>query len=337
MPLGVAQMDKYERIFRLHRILANRRTPIAVADLRERLDDCSRATLYRDIAFLRDELGAPLDKDPETGGFICRPGPDGRAYELPGLWFSAAELQALVTFHELLGGLGSGLLEEHLAPFAGRIDELIRHRRLQLGELPRRVRLLGGAGRAPGVAFQPVASALLERRELAFHYHSRSRDQHTERRVSPQRLVHYRDNWYLDAWDPARGALRTFSVDRIRHAQVLEAVARNIPDAELDQYFGDAYGIFSGKANKLAVLRFSAERSRWVADEHWHPRQSGQFDTDGRYELRVPYRDARELIGEILRHGAEVEVIGPAELRRAVGAALRDALASYLPVGAGEA
>lgn len=330
-------MDKYERIFRLHRILASRRTPIAVADLRERLDSCSKATLYRDIAFLRDELGAPLDKDQEANGFLYRPGPDGRRYELPGLWFTADELQALVTFHELLGRLGSGLLEEHLAPLAARIDELIRHKRLQLSELPRRLRLLGGAGRTPGVAFQPVASALLKRRELAFHYHSRSRDQHTERQVSPQRLAHYRDNWYLDAWDPAKKALRTFSLDRIGHARVLDSVARDIPDTELDQHFGDAYGIFSGTANKTAVLRFSAERARWVADERWHPRQAGQFATDGRYELRVPYRDARELIGEILRHGAEVEVLAPAELRRAVGEALRDALASYVPAGRGEA
>lgn len=326
-------MDKYERIFRLHRILTSRRTPISVADLRERLEGCSRATLYRDIAFLRDELGAPLETDAGTGGLVYRPGPDGRAYELPGLWFSAAELQALVTFHGLLGRLGSGLLEEHLAPLAARIDELIRHRRLRLGELPGRLRLLGGAGRAPGTSFRPVASALLERRELAFHYHSRSRDQHTERQVSPQRLVLYRDNWYLDAWDPARKGLRTFSVDRIGHARVLDAVARDIPDAELDQHFGDAYGIFSGRANKTAVLRFSAKRARWVADERWHPRQSGQFATDGRYELRVPYRDARELIGEILRHGADVEVIGPAELRREVDKALRRALASYAAPG----
>lgn len=330
-------MDKYERIFRLHQILASRRTPISQPDLCERLEDCSRATLYRDIAFLRDVLGAPLDSDPDTGGFIYRPGPDGRRYELPGLWFTADELQALVAFRQLLGRLGPGLLEQHLEPLSKRIDELIRHRRLQLGELPRRVRLLGGAGRTPGDAFQAVASAVLERRQISFRYHSRSRDQHTERQVSPQRLVHYRDNWYLDAWDPGKKALRTFSVDRIGHARLLDAAARDIPEAELDQHFSDAYGIFSGKANKTAVLRFSAERARWVADERWHPRQAGQFDTDGRYELRVPYRDARELIMEILRHGPEVEVLAPAELRRQVAEALQAALAAYAPNGPGEA
>lgn len=322
-------MDKYERIFRLHGILSARRTPISAKDLMERLGDCSRATLYRDIAFLRDALGAPLDTDEENGGFIYRPDPDGPSWELPGLWFTAAELQALVTFHGLLDKLGPGLLGEHLAPLARRIEELISHQHLHLGEVPRRVRLLGGLGRAPGADFHTVASAVLQRKQLAFHYHSRLKDQHSTRQVSPQRMAHYRDNWYVDAWDPSRKALRTFAIDRISHARVLDKAARDIADAELDAYFGSAYGIFAGRSTRTAVLRFSAERARWIADERWHPQQSGQFLTDGRYELRVPYRDPRELVMDILRHGAAVEVIEPASLRTIVRAELLRALDAY--------
>jgi predicted DNA-binding transcriptional regulator YafY len=33
--------------------------------------------------------------------------------------------------------------------------------------------------------------------------------------------------------------------------------------------------------------------------------------TDGSYTLELPYADDRELIGDILRHGSEVEVILP--------------------------
>jgi predicted DNA-binding transcriptional regulator YafY len=90
-----------------------------------------------------------------------------------------------------------------------------------------------------------------------------------------------------------------------------------------------SYGIFAGKANKTAVLRFSASAARWVADERWHPRQVGQFLTDGRYELRVPYRDATELAMDILRYGADVEVVAPESLRGTVAAKLREALALY--------
>jgi proteasome accessory factor C len=321
-------MDKYDRIFQLHRALVGRRTPVAADDLMARLE-CSRATLYRIIAFLRDRLGAPIEHDADRSGFVYAPTTDGRPYELPGLWFSAAELQALVTFRQLLENLGGGLLAEHLRPAAQRIEQLLQHGRLRLDEVPRRVRLLGGVGRLPGGAFEDVAAAVLQRRRLRFAYRGRARDAATDRDVSPQRLAHYRDNWYLDAWDHGREALRTFAIDRIGRAEVLAEVARDIPEPVLDEHYASAFGIFAGKANRVAILCFSAERARWVADERWHPKQMGQFLTDGRYELQVPYRDARELVMEILRHGAEVEVIAPAGLREQVAQSLAAALARY--------
>ena len=78
------------------------------------------------------------------------------------------------------------------------------------------------------------------------------------------------------------------------------------------------------------MLLFSAARARWVADERWHPQQIGQFQTDGRYELRIPYRDSRELIMDILRHGDEVEVIAPPALRAAISSSLQAALEHYV-------
>jgi proteasome accessory factor C len=325
-------MDKYDRIFQLHRILANRRTPISLPDLQERLG-CSRATVFRLIRFLRDALNAPIEQDPELGGYRYTPMPDGGVWDLPGLWFSAAELHALVTLQHLLRDLDGGLLQEHLAPLSARLDKLMRHRRLQLDEVPRRIRLPVSIGRPPGPEFGKVAAAVLQRRRLNFHYHSRSKDQHTHRDVSPQRLVHYRESWYLDAFDHRRNALRTFSVDRISQASPADERAEDFPDEELDAHLASSYGIFGGRANRTAVLRFSAERARWVADERWHPDQSGQYLTDGRYELRIPYRDHRELVMEILRHGDEVEVVEPETLRAQVAEALEKALGRYRPGG----
>ena len=73
----------------------------------------------------------------------------------------------------------------------------------------------------------------------------------------------------------------------------------NVPEAKLDEHFATAYGIFAGTPTHTAVLRFTPERARWVVDEQWHPRQAGRFLDDGRYELQIPYSDARELIMDI--------------------------------------
>ena len=147
--------------------------------------------------------------------------------------------------------------------------------------------------------------------------------------MSPQRITHYRDNWYLDAWDHERDGLRSFAVDRITGARVIEDAARDLPEAQLNQHLASSYGIFSGEPKGWATIVFSAKTARWVADEHWHSRQEGRFLADGRYELKVPYSVSRELLMDILHYGADAEIIEPAVLREQAKALLELALSNY--------
>ncbi|MDH4189672.1 MAG: WYL domain-containing protein, partial [Betaproteobacteria bacterium] len=280
-------MDRFERIYHLHRILAARKTPASLDHLKERLDDCSRATVYRLLRVLELRFGAPIEHCRDPDGFRYRA---DTAFELPGLWFDADELQSLLVFQHFLKELEPGLLGEHLAPVTARLDALVKHKRLGLGELHARVRILGMAARRAGSWFRVLAGATLQRRRLRLRYRSRGKDEITEREVSPQRITRYRDNWYLDGLDHPGESLRTFSIDRVLHAASLDEAARDVPEAELDRQLGSSYGIFAGEADKTAVLVFSAVRARWVADERWHPEQKGRFLEDGRYELSIPYR-----------------------------------------------
>lgn len=158
---------------------------------------------------------------------------------------------------------------------------------------------------------------LIERRRLRIRYLARTSGETSEREISPQRLTHYRDNWYLDAWCHLRKTLRSFALERA-HAERLAARAVRISERDLDRHFASAYGIFAGEPKETAVLRFSPERARWVSEEVWHPRQEDRLLPDETYELRLPYGDPRELLMDILRHGAQVEVAVPEALRRAV-------------------
>lgn len=320
-------MDKFDRIFQLHTILRSRRTPIPLEDLTAKLE-CSKSTLYRAIATLKDRLHAPVEFDPEVGGFHYLNQGAG-AFELPGLWFTPAELQALAVMQRLLKDAGGGLLSEHLGPLSKRLDELTQHRRLNLGEAASRLRFPAIASRPAGPMFQTAASATLQRKQLWVEYHARNSDKRSERTVSPQRITHYRESWYLDLWDEGKSALRSFAIDRILKAVPLDEKARNIPEAELDAHYASSYGIFGGQADKLAVLRFTKERARWVADEVWHPEQQGRRLEDGSYELKIPYRDSRELVMDILRHGPEVIVIEPCSLIEEVKKQLDEARDRY--------
>ena len=321
-------MDKFDRIFHLHKILSARRTAIPLEDLMAKLE-CSKSTLHRTINALKDYLNAPVVFDAEAGGYKYTKDAASETYELPGLWFTPRELQALAVLQRLLKDAGGGLLEEHLAPLARRLGELTAHQRLNLGEAASRLRFPSIGARPIGKEFDTVASATLQRRKLWIEYHARSTDVRSERTVSPQRVTHYREQWYLDAWDEERNGLRSFSVDRIVRATVLEGAAFDVPEAELDEHYASAYGIFGGKADKVAVLRFTPEGARWVADERWHPRQEGEWLADGRYELRIPYREPRELVMDVMRQGKNVEVVAPEELREQVREELKQAISQY--------
>jgi predicted DNA-binding transcriptional regulator YafY len=232
--------------------------------------------------------------------------------------------------HQLLSNLGNGLLTPHVKPLLSRLNALLGSNDDSADEVHKRIRILQMAARTerPG-CFEAVASATLKRKRLRIDYRARYNDEASEREVSPQRLVHYRDNWYLDAWCHLRNSLRSFSLDRVGPADILEQKAKPVAERTLDEVLASSYGIFSGKADKRAVLRFTPTQARWVAAETWHPEQVSHFEKDGSYLLEFPYSNDGELVMDILKYGPDVEVVSPAILRRKVRQRLADAVARY--------
>jgi predicted DNA-binding transcriptional regulator YafY len=292
--------------------------------------EVSPSTLKRDLELLRDRMNMPIVWERSAQGWRLdrRAAGAGPQYELPGLWFSADEIHALLTMQHLLANVDAGgLLGPHIEPLMKRLHQLLGSGAPPKADVARRIRVQTvGARHVHLPHFQAIGSALLRRQRLVMRYRGRSRADFTEREVSPQRLVHYRDNWYLDAWCHWRQALRSFSVDAIEQVRVLDRACIDIADTELDEVLGAGYGIFAGREVQWAGLRFTPERSRWVAAETWHPRQRGRFDAEGRWRLELPYADPRELVMDILRHVPEVEVLWPEELAAQVQARLVDGL-----------
>lgn len=324
-------MDRTERFYKIDQ-LVRARGVVPFDTLLKELE-VSRATLKRDLQYLRDRLQLPIVHDRDAGGYRRADGGKGggKRVELPGLWFSAQEIHALLTMQHLLAGLDKGgLLGPHVAPLMARLGEFLRAPDGTAEEVRQRVRIIGLAARPMPLAhFEKVGSALLGRKRLRITYHARGTDETTTREVSPQRLVYYRENWYLDAWCHLREGLRSFAVDAIQKADILEKQARDIPASRLDQTLGAGYGIFSGSKIQWARLKFSPARARWVAAEAWHPRQKYRWLPDGAYELEIPYADDRELVMDILKHGPECEVLGPTPLRQKVAEALAATLKRY--------
>lgn len=324
-------MNPLDRIYRIDQIIHQRR--VARFDDLMRELEVSRATLKRDLAFLRDRLNAPIVFDRDAGGYRFSAPSAGPQYELPGLWFNDREVLALLTMHRMLQDLDTGgLLGPHVQPLIERLDGLLGSASGSAAELRRRVRIMGALTRPVAPEnFELVGHALVERRRLEMMYFTRSRNVREQRELSPQRLVHYRNAWYLDAWCHRSDTLRVFALDAMEQVRLLDRPSQEVPLDEVERILGEGYGIYRGRNVHWAVLRFSAQAARWVRAEIWHPRQKSRMLDDGRYELRVPYGNSSELEMDILRHGEQVEVMAPMALRERLSKRLAAALRAYRP------
>ena len=321
-------MDRLERFYKIDQLLKERKT-VSFAALQEALGT-SRAGLKRDLAYMRDRFNAPIEYDREANGYRFGAPRSGPRYELPGLWFNAAEVLALLTTLRMLGDLQPGMLDGQIEPLRERLRAILGSGDHSWQEVEKRIRIFQPERRQAGTQhFSTIAAAVLKRSRLWIRHYNRKEARETEREVSPQRLVHYRDNWYLDAWCHLRNDLRSFAVDAIRDAQLREGRAKEMPAAELDEHLGAGYGIFAGKNVQWATLKFTPEAARWVSAQQWHPKQRARFEEDGSYVLEVPYSEDRELLMEILKYGADVEVLSPTPLRERTAQALKQAARRY--------
>ena len=322
-------MDRTERFYKIQALLRQRRL-VRTQEFLEELE-VSKATFKRDLEYLKERMHAPIVYDRHEEAYRFETGvADDVQWQLPGLWFTAAELQALLTMDRLLGELQPGVLGDVIGPLRKRLRELLETGEHSAADIERRIRILAiGSRRVEPKHFNVLTTALLSRRQLRIRHLRRRDGRSLDRVVSPQRLVHYRDNWYLDTWCHERKDLRTFAVDAIETATVTDQPAHDVDETRLDEHFTSGYGIFAGTETQEAVLRFTAERARWVANEVWHAKQAGEWQPDGTYVLRLPYAQAPELVMDILRYGPDVCVLAPESLRADVAMKLREAAALY--------
>jgi len=321
-------MSPLERYYKIEQLLKDRKV-VSFAVFKEVLG-MSRASVKRDLEYMRSRFNAPIEYVRELNGYRFGKPRSGPRYELPGLWFNAGEVQALLTTLQLLTSLQPGLLDGQVKPVVDRLRSILGTGDHSWEEVVKRMRIFLPERRAGNAEhFSVIAAALLKRSRVWIRHYNRKDDRETEREVSPQRLVHYRDNWYLDAYCHLRQDLRSFAVDAVRRAALRDTRANEVPASELDEYLGSGYGIFAGRDVEWATLRFSPEAARWVSAQNWHPKQRARVEKDGTYVLELPYASDRELVMEILKYGADVEVLTPPGLRQRVADALRKAAQRY--------
>lgn len=318
-------MSKQNNIQALHSILLARRTPIHQSELAERIG-CSEKSIKRYIRCLRDEMNAPI-QTPKAAYYIYDK--DLRdTFVFPEFFISLDDVQSMALMLKLLKEYTSTLMSDDMQRIEKTLRKVIIKKGLCADDLERAIKIVPINHDISHPHLHSITQALLNQQCIRLSY--KSYDGHTShRQISPQRLFYYRDHWYLDAYCHHKKALRIFKTSRTLSVSELPQLEyKRVAADVIDKHVSSGYGVFAGAATQNAVLEFAHPVADDVANQQWHPEQTGTWK-DGYYELRLPYAQDHELIQDILRYVPYVTVIQPASLKNAVIERLSQALDAY--------
>ncbi len=299
------------RMLRIHEALKAGRMPNC-RKLGEELE-VSGKTVQRDLEFMRDQLGLPIEYDAARFGY--RYAEEVAAF--PTVQVGEGELLALVVAQRALeqyqGTVWADRLQAACQKLAGSLQGKVS---FNLDEWTERVSFRTvGTPEVDLAVFEAAGRALAEERELVFGYRKLKGSGEEVRRLEPHHLTCVDGQWYLIGYDPDRGSSRTFALTRMRSARVTE---RHFVRPEGSAPPRGGFGIFAGGKLREIVLRFEGVAARLVAERTWHPTQRLKELPGGRLEARFELGDLTEIQRWVLGWGGEVEVVRPKELRTGV-------------------
>lgn len=273
--------------------------------------EVSERMITNDLEVIKHGLKFDLENDRGRGYYFAR------VPQLPSVSYSLSEALALVLAAQSarrIGGIPHADLSSAIARLSSVFPPEMRSliERLDSGES-------GSAYEHREEMLAICTQAVSGNRRLRITYAAASRDdEETTRVVDPYAVVPYVRSWHLIAYCHLRKDVRTFKLDRLRHAE--ETGQRFTPDPEFDveEYLSSGWGLMRGMTEPAqdVELIFSPTSGRWVAEELWHSSQETAWLEDGRLCFRVHIQITPEFQRWVFRYGSEVTVVRPASLRQ---------------------
>lgn len=323
-------MDPTERMHQLYKLLIESKYPVHIDRILQELK-CSDKTFYRMRRKLEECYHIEIENyDHYYYRFNTS---DGETVNFPGLWFSYDEIDALICFSNALNTIQAGILDDIMRPFKEKLYKLLDTHEISEQIWNTRIKNIPIAQRKiiPEV-FKKITDAVLHNRRCLITYKKMMSFKSEKRQISPQTILRYRDNWYVDAWCHNREALRTFALSRIESVERLSVESVSVDRTKLDNHYVTSYGIFNGSLVQTAVINFTGVAAQEIEHQEWHPSEKKRWLNDTTLQLTIPYCDATELIMDILRWGDMAEVIEPQPLRDKITGIFRNCVKKYCPV-----
>jgi len=280
--------------------------------------EVSTKTIQRDLDFMRDEFGMPLEYDPSQNGY--RYTEEVEAF--PPLQIGIEELMSLFVARKVMASMAGTAVESALR---SGFDRLAQHAsgsvKISWQDLDRAFSVHDSGSMIPDLGqIEVLSTALVKHRKLFFRYTNAKNNSTKARTVRPLHLAQMKGGWYLFAWDEGAKDIRIFALPRIQELDVLSETFKNPVDFDLDSYLKGSMGLITSPdapVQKVAI-RFTGYAATLVSERTWHESQRIQRHRDKSVTLTLRLQHTDNIPGWVLSWGGMAEVLEPANLRKEV-------------------
>lgn len=315
----------YERLLWLDREVRAGRSPSA-ADLVEEFEVTLR-TAFRDVAFLRYNLGAPIEFDEVKGGYVYTV----PSYGLPWVNLTRGEWVALFVSEKVMAHYAGTPYEEPLrSAFEKLAEALPSEVSVDLGALQETVSFDPGPSRPIEVEMYDTAlGAITGRQRVQARYYTAGRAEETDRVLDPLHLHNMAGDWYLIAYDHLRREVRDFALSRFRSMRIEGTQFEPHDEFDLAAHLGSQFGGYRGTEQTDIEVRFDPYQSRWIREKQWPGEVGREESQDGWLTLRLRVANLDAATRWVSQYGPHAEAVAPEAWRAAVESYLGDGAAVY--------
>jgi len=304
---------------RIHQVIQSGALPNATSLAGEL--EVSTKSVHRDIEFMRERLGLPLQFDHSRGGFYYTE----EVNAFPTVQMTEGEAVALVVAEKALQQYRGTSFEKPLLSALRKMQESLPDTiSLDLADVDRTISFRTRAEPILNLRiFDTLAKATAARQQLELTYRKPGQSQTEQRLIDPYHLANINGDWFLFAYDHLRRDIRTFVPARIKAARRTGQTVAREQKFSLEQRLRDSFGVQSGQGSYEVVIRFDPAVADFIREKKWHDSQRLRDLKNGGVELQLKLSGLAEIERWVLSWAGNAVVVRPPELAASVQRAAR--------------
>jgi len=295
--------------------------------------EVSRQTIVRDLDFLRDEEGAPIEYVDDRWGYrLTDPG-----WQLSPVTLSTEEVFAFSVGRKALEAFEGTPLDLGMRSMLNKIATSLQGNvTLDMESMTDHMTVVREDYVNQDMQTWREVAGCVDRREGMRIRYQRFDGETKHYVLAPYHMFFHHGNWYVvggkmqDAGrrEPGGKGERAamFAVSRVRSVERTGEYFKAPEWFDPKEYIKQAFGIVRGDKIFKVRLLFARKIATYIEERQWHPTQQIISKRDGSIELRFETAGWKELVRWILSWQPDVKVISPKRLGKRIEEKMRQAL-----------